>query len=158
MGLSGAGRKAKGARRERATIKELEKEGYSCTKAGGSLGTWDIIGVHPELCPVLVQVKSNRVPGKAELLRMAEAPGKGCHKLVYVWIDYHREPDVYWVGLDGTLATGEPLLLPCMLLVSKHLLAFNRRVMLWRYNAVGPPGLTRLELVSFDFVVVLEVL
>lgn len=49
--------KAKGSRAERKAIRLLEAAGYVCTKAGGSLGLFDVIaiGPHDVRC---VQVKS----------------------------------------------------------------------------------------------------
>lgn len=67
--------KAKGARRERQCIKLLEAEGYRCMKAGGSLGEWDVIGINDD-STVLVQVKSNRWPSRAEVTRLTDFP---CH-------------------------------------------------------------------------------
>ena len=37
--------KAKGARGERRAIKLLEASGYVCTKAGGSLGLFDVVAI-----------------------------------------------------------------------------------------------------------------
>lgn len=37
--------KAKGSRAERRAIALLEAEGYVCTKAGGSLGLFDVVGI-----------------------------------------------------------------------------------------------------------------
>ena len=37
--------KRKGSRAERKAIKQLEAEGYCCTKAGGSLGLFDIVAI-----------------------------------------------------------------------------------------------------------------
>ena len=37
--------KAKGSRAERKTIKILDAAGYLCTKAGGSLGVFDVIAL-----------------------------------------------------------------------------------------------------------------
>ena len=39
--------KAKGSRAERRAIDVLEAAGYCCTKAGGSLGLFDVIGIGP---------------------------------------------------------------------------------------------------------------
>lgn len=39
--------KAKGTRAERRAIRILEAAGYACTKAGGSLGIFDVIGIGP---------------------------------------------------------------------------------------------------------------
>jgi Holliday junction resolvase len=49
--------KAKGARAERRALRILEDAGYCCTKAGGSLGLFDVIAIGP-LDVRLVQVKS----------------------------------------------------------------------------------------------------
>jgi Holliday junction resolvase len=37
--------KAKGARAERRCMRILQAAGYSCTKAGGSLGAFDVIAI-----------------------------------------------------------------------------------------------------------------
>jgi hypothetical protein len=37
--------KAKGTRNEHRSIGMLEAAGYQCTRAAGSLGAWDIIGI-----------------------------------------------------------------------------------------------------------------
>lgn len=39
--------KAKGTRAERKAIRLLEAAGYVCTKAGGSLGIFDVIAIGP---------------------------------------------------------------------------------------------------------------
>jgi Holliday junction resolvase len=39
--------KRKGSRAERRAIRILEAAGYVCTKAGGSLGMFDVIGIGP---------------------------------------------------------------------------------------------------------------
>ena len=49
--------KAKGTRAERRAMRLLEAAGYSCTKAGGSLGLFDVIAIGPRDVR-LVQVKS----------------------------------------------------------------------------------------------------
>ena len=61
-------RKEKGSRRERQAKKELEAQGYLVTKAGGSLGAFDIIAIPRGLQPYiklndvrLIQVKSNSI-------------------------------------------------------------------------------------------------
>ena len=66
MALSGSGRKRKGARNELRVLHYLEEKGYTCTKAGGSLGAWDIIAIAPHRI-LLIQVKSNRPPSGAEM-------------------------------------------------------------------------------------------
>lgn len=86
--------KRKGSRQELRTVHLLEAIGYSCCKAGGSLGAWDIVAVHPTHVR-LVQVKSNRPPGAAEMetLRAFRAP-PGASKEVWVWRDREKRPVV----------------------------------------------------------------
>ncbi len=59
--------KAKGSRSEWKVRDWYEKEGFHVVKAGGSLGMFDLVGLHPDYGVVLVQVKTNRNPGKVEL-------------------------------------------------------------------------------------------
>lgn len=95
--LSGAGRKAKGARRERQAVSILEGFGYLCTKAGGSLGAFDIIaiGLHADR---LVQVKSNRPPAKAEMTNLKKLASiyTASWRTVELWIFYdgNIEPEI----------------------------------------------------------------
>jgi Holliday junction resolvase len=86
--------KAKGSRRERQTIALLQTQGYACTKSGGSLGMWDVIGIGVDDV-LLVQCKSNRWPGAVELeaMRAFVAP-KNCRKIIHRWIDGRSTPDV----------------------------------------------------------------
>jgi Holliday junction resolvase len=49
--------KAKGSRAERRAMKILEAAGYVCTKAGASLGLFDVVAIGPHDVR-LVQVKS----------------------------------------------------------------------------------------------------
>ena len=51
--------KAKGSRSERRVRDAFEAQGYYVTKAGGSLGIFDLICLHPDIGVVLIQVKSN---------------------------------------------------------------------------------------------------
>jgi Holliday junction resolvase len=87
--------KAKGSRNERKSIRLLEASGYQCTRAAGSLGAWDIIGIGPTDV-VLCQVKSNEWPGRLEMETMREftCPRAGVRRLVHRWRDYARSPDV----------------------------------------------------------------
>lgn len=61
--------KAKGARNERRGQRLLEAMGYAVTKSGGSLGSWDLIGLSSTDI-VLCQVKSNDWPSSVELERL----------------------------------------------------------------------------------------
>jgi hypothetical protein len=72
----------------------LEIAGYRCTKSGGSLGEWDVIGVSRKDV-VLVQCKSNAPPRaleRAALIEFEVPPY--VKKLVHVWIDRQRLPTV----------------------------------------------------------------
>jgi hypothetical protein len=73
----------------------LEAAGYRCTKSGGSLGEWDVIGISATDV-VLCQVKSNRGPGPLERLALRDfvIPPIGVRKLIHVWRDRARRPDV----------------------------------------------------------------
>lgn len=86
--------KAKGWRSERKSRLLLEKEGYYVIRAGGSLGMWDMVGVHPKGAVVFVQTKSNYPPGRAELNRLEEF-NPGVHwKEIHVWKDYNPKPEI----------------------------------------------------------------
>ena len=96
-------RKRKGSRNELKTKRYLEKEaGYQCTKAGGSLGAWDLIAIDRQGV-LLVQVKSNRMPGPKERKRLQDfvAPDRpAVRKVIYIWIDHARKPAVWeWFPL-----------------------------------------------------------
>ena len=85
--------KAKGARAERKAVRILEAAGYSCTKAGGSLGMFDIIALGPQDIRCL-QVKSggeyiSRV--ERELMRECALPANVSRE-VWRFPDRCREP------------------------------------------------------------------
>jgi hypothetical protein len=84
--------KAKGTKNEYKSMRYLEAMGYRCTRSAASLGEWDIIGIGTDDV-VLVQVKSNRWPGRPEMeiLKAFSVPS-GVRKLVYRWDDYARKP------------------------------------------------------------------
>ena len=86
--------KSKGTAREHKTMKYLEARGYKCSRTAASLGEWDIFAISPETV-LLVQVKSNRWPGRPEMerLRVFSAPA-GVLKQVWRWDDYAREPKI----------------------------------------------------------------
>ena len=54
--------KRKGTRNEHRTMALLESAGYHCTRSGGSLGVFDVIGIGSSDI-VLVQVKTRDWPG-----------------------------------------------------------------------------------------------
>ena len=84
--------KAKGNRAERKCRDWLATYGYKSTKAGASLGTWDLIAVNNKAV-LLCQVKSNRWPRTAEMKAMEEfdAPW-GAIKLVVRYDDGAQKP------------------------------------------------------------------
>jgi len=86
--------KNKGARNERRSIAILEAAGYRCTRAAGSLGAWDVIGVGA-MDIVLVQVKTRDWPGTAEMETLRGFPAPPfAKKLIHRWRDRQRLPDV----------------------------------------------------------------
>ena len=86
--------KQKGTEREHRSMQLLEAAGYRCTRSGGSLGVFDIIGISSAGL-VLVQVKSRDWPGHVEMeaIRSFPCPANG-KKLLHRWKDYARIPDV----------------------------------------------------------------
>lgn len=81
-------RKAKGSRAERRTVRLLEEQGFICTKAGGSLGLFDVVAVGPESVR-LVQVKS----GEARLSRQERIAILAVRVPGNVTREYWRYPD-----------------------------------------------------------------
>jgi Holliday junction resolvase len=64
--------KAKGARSELKVRDQLLEDGWYVTKAGGSLGLWDLIAIHPGGTTRLIQVKTNRRPRPAERVKLLD--------------------------------------------------------------------------------------
>lgn len=93
--IMGKRNKRKGGNREREVKKILEKEGYKCVKAGGSLGIYDIIAI-PTMQMLKdgykylgVQVKSNYIrPGERELI---EEDDTALLKQIRIKKDFARE-------------------------------------------------------------------
>lgn len=86
--------KRKGSVNEHRSIAILEAAGYRCTRAAGSLGTWDVIGIGP-IDIVLVQVKTRDWPGTVEMEILREFPAPpNARKLVHRWRDRQQVPDV----------------------------------------------------------------
>ncbi len=90
-------RKAKGSRNERRARDILRDLGYDLViKAGASLGLFDLIGLSCEYDhAILVQVKSNRRPGKSEMdiLKAFQCP-RFCRKELWVFKDRVRNPEI----------------------------------------------------------------
>lgn len=95
--------KRKGSRNEYRTMRLLESVGYVCTKAGGSLGVWDVIGIS-KTDVVCVQVKSNRWPGSKETQAMKDAPHPAnTRKFIHRWNDYSNQPLIRELDPRGEL-------------------------------------------------------
>jgi Holliday junction resolvase len=62
--------KRKGTRNEHRSKKLLEAQGFAVTRAAGSLGLFDLVAIGATKI-LLVQVKSNRFPGRAEVEGLA---------------------------------------------------------------------------------------
>lgn len=86
--------KAKGSRNERRSRALLEAAGYAVTRAAGSLGAWDLIGIS-STDMVLCQVKTRDWPGSVEMevLRSFSVP-PNARRIVHRWRDGERRPDV----------------------------------------------------------------
>lgn len=85
--------KAKGTRAERKCIRILEAAGYYCTKAGGSLGVFDVVALGPKDVRA-IQVKSGgaRLSGveRETITGLALAPNVS--REYWRFPDYAREP------------------------------------------------------------------
>lgn len=80
--------KRKGSNAERKCIRILEAAGYACTKAGGSLGVFDVIALGPKDVRA-IQVKS----GGARLSGVEREAIKGLQLAANVSREYWRFPD-----------------------------------------------------------------
>ena len=84
----GKNHKAKGARAERRAMKILEAAGYVCTKAGASLGLFDVVAIGP-VDVRLLQVKS----GTARLSGVEREAIQALKVAPNVSREYWRFPD-----------------------------------------------------------------
>jgi len=85
--------KRKGNRNEHKAIAILEAAGYSCTRAAGSLGMFDIVAISRQGLR-LVQVKSNRdaAPAEREAIELFDGIPPGASKEIWIFRDYARAP------------------------------------------------------------------
>jgi len=92
---------AKGRRNEHRSRDLLEAAGYRVTRAAGSLGAWDLVGISATDI-VLCQVKTRDWPSRAEMeaLEGFTCPSC-CRRLVHRWRDRQRLPDVREIGCGG---------------------------------------------------------
>ncbi len=86
--------KRKGTKNEHRSRQLLEAAGYAVTRAAGSLGAWDLIGMSATDM-VLCQVKTRDWPGTVEMetLRAFVCP-PNCRRILHRWRDRQRLPDV----------------------------------------------------------------
>lgn len=89
--------KRKGARSEWKVRDHYEGLGWYVQRAGGSLGIWDLIGLHPDLGIILVQVKTNCNPRKAELDRMRNFQCHSSWKKILAIVRDYRGIEFYEV-------------------------------------------------------------
>jgi Holliday junction resolvase-like predicted endonuclease len=93
--------RAKGRRQEWRSIAYLERAGYRCVRAAGSLGAWDIIAIGTADV-LLIQVKSNRWPGseETEACRAFAVP-PGVRRIFHRWNHRARQPEVRELGTEA---------------------------------------------------------
>lgn len=65
--------RAKGDRSERLLMRGLELQGYAVTRAGGSLGAWDLIATNTEHV-LFIQVVVNRWKSPLEMVELEKVP------------------------------------------------------------------------------------
>ena len=91
--------KRKGSRAELKCIRILETAGYCCTKAGGSLGIFDVIALGPRDVRA-IQVKSGTARLSAierEQMLATEVP-PNCTREYWRFPDYARQPLIEILG------------------------------------------------------------
>lgn len=89
--------KAKGSRRERQTKKMLEAVGYDCTKAGASLGQFDLVCWNQKEIR-MIQVKSNRCSkSERESIQEYKNVPSNCSKELWIWKDRVKEPVIEYL-------------------------------------------------------------
>lgn len=88
--------KQKGSRGELRCIRILEAAGYCCTKAGGSLGVFDVIALGPKDIRA-IQVKCGArpwlSPAEREAIELIVVP-PNVSKELWKLRDYARTPDI----------------------------------------------------------------
>lgn len=86
--------KAKGSRNERRSRDIFRAAGYYVTRAGASLGEWDLVALGPHGV-ILCQVKTRDWPGALEMGALREScPWPYVTRLVHRYRDGVRQPDV----------------------------------------------------------------
>jgi Holliday junction resolvase len=85
--------KRKGSSAERRCIRILEAAGYCCTKAGGSLGIFDVIALGPtDIRAIQVKAGTSRLSAlEREALRLQAVPAN-CSKEAWRFPDRCKDP------------------------------------------------------------------
>lgn len=90
--------KRKGTRNEHRSRLLLEAAGYRVTRAAGSMGAWDLIGIG-STDVVLCQVKTRDWPGLLERAVLGEfTVPPNTKRLIHRWRHRQRVPDVQEIG------------------------------------------------------------
>lgn len=85
-----------GVRREYEAMAYLQGRGYTCTRAAGSHGLWDVIGWNRDR-HIHAQVKYNCKPTTAEMTRMVADPvPHGTLKVVLIY-RFRKEVEVVYL-------------------------------------------------------------
>lgn len=87
--------KAKGSRAERRAIRLLEADGYVCTKAGGSLGVFDVIAIGPaDVRAIQVKAGTSRLARAERVAILALAVPANVSRECWRFPDYCRQPTI----------------------------------------------------------------
>lgn len=132
--------KEKGARQELRCKHYLELNGYRATKAGGSLGEWDIIAISRHMT-LLCQVKSNIWPNPAERKKLEEFETPwGMYKTMWRYDNHARKPRIkIWVNPEGPFKWYEITGLP------EPVVSPDGELMMQFYFVNPPHGVPELE-------------
>lgn len=87
--------KAKGTRAERRAIKMLERAGYVCTKAGGSLGLFDVVAIGPvDVRCLQVKAGTARLSGVERAAIAAVPVPPNCTRELWIFRDRATAPTI----------------------------------------------------------------
>ncbi len=87
--------KAKGTRSELKVRDQLLGDGWWVSRAGGSLGIWDLVALHPDGPVRLVQVKTNRGPRRDEMGRLEKFAALFPKVQCFIALVRDRQPTVW---------------------------------------------------------------
>jgi len=88
---------AKGYRNERKAKLILRKKGYLVFRSAGSKGPFDLLAIGKDI--LLIQVKTNRSPGKPEMQRLVKTKvHPACRKELWIFHDRVKDPEIIEIG------------------------------------------------------------